>query len=47
VGWLEENLGAAAVGLTPEDLSKIEDALAGIEVQGNRYPPELAARVGR
>ncbi|HEV7658383.1 MAG TPA: aldo/keto reductase [Allosphingosinicella sp.] len=44
---LEENLGAASVALTAEDLSEIEDSLAGIEVQGNRYPPELAARVGR
>lgn len=35
---LEENLGAAAVVLTPEDLHGIATALAGIEVQGARLP---------
>jgi aryl-alcohol dehydrogenase-like predicted oxidoreductase len=44
---LEENLGAASVALTADDLRAIEEALAGIEVQGDRYPPHLAARVGR
>jgi aryl-alcohol dehydrogenase-like predicted oxidoreductase len=44
---LEENLGAAAVELTPEDLRTIDQALAKIEVQGERYPPQLAASVGR
>jgi aryl-alcohol dehydrogenase-like predicted oxidoreductase len=44
---LEENLGAAAVELTPHDLGEIEAALAGIDVQGDRYPPSLAARVER
>ncbi len=44
---LEENLGAAEVELTPDDLREIGGALAGITVQGDRYPPHLAARVGR
>ncbi len=44
---LEENLGAAAVELTTDDLAKIESAVSGIEVQGARYPAQLAARVGR
>jgi len=44
---LEENLGAAAVELTPHDFGEIEAALAGIDVQGDRYPPSLAARVER
>jgi aryl-alcohol dehydrogenase-like predicted oxidoreductase len=44
---LEENLGAAGVQLTPEDLREIDDALSKISVQGDRYPPHLAARVGR
>lgn len=35
---LEENLGAAAVVLTDEDLTGIKTALAGIEVQGARLP---------
>jgi pyridoxine 4-dehydrogenase len=44
---LEENLGAANVELTADDLSAIESALAGIKVQGDRYPAALAALVGR
>ena len=34
---LEENLGAVDVELTPDDLREIEDALATIRVQGERY----------
>jgi len=44
---LEENLGAAAVELTSDDLRNIENSLAGIEVQGARYPKHLQERVGR
>jgi len=44
---LEENLGAAALALTAEDLRQIEQALARIEVQGYRYPAHLAAAVGK
>ena len=44
---LVENLGAAAVELTPDDLRHIEAALSEIEVQGARYPAQLQARVGR
>jgi aryl-alcohol dehydrogenase-like predicted oxidoreductase len=44
---LDENLGAANVELSADDLRLIEDALAGIEVQGERYPPQLMAIVGR
>ena len=44
---LEENLGAAALALTAEDLRQIEQALARIEVQGDRYPAHLAAAVGK
>jgi aryl-alcohol dehydrogenase-like predicted oxidoreductase len=44
---LKENVGAAAVELSGEDLRRIRDALAHIEVQGDRYPPHLAARTGR
>jgi aryl-alcohol dehydrogenase-like predicted oxidoreductase len=44
---LEENLGAANVELTSDDLSQIENAVSGIEVQGARYPAHLQARVGR
>ena len=44
---LKENLGGADIELTGEDLRQIEGALADIKVQGDRYPPHLAARVGR
>jgi aryl-alcohol dehydrogenase-like predicted oxidoreductase len=44
---LEENLGAANVVLTAADLDKIERAAAEIQVEGERYPPQLQAMVGR
>jgi aryl-alcohol dehydrogenase-like predicted oxidoreductase len=44
---LEENIGAAGLQLSAGDLQRIEDALARITVQGDRYPPHLAARAGR
>ena len=44
---LEENIGAASIELTAEDLRDIEGALSRIAVQGDRYPPKLAAMVGR
>ncbi len=44
---LEENLGAAKVELSPDDLRGIEQALSGITVQGARYPAHLQQRVGK
>jgi aryl-alcohol dehydrogenase-like predicted oxidoreductase len=44
---LKENVGAAAIELTEDDLRQIEGAVAQIKVQGDRYPPHLAARAGR
>jgi aryl-alcohol dehydrogenase-like predicted oxidoreductase len=44
---LEENIGAASIELVPADLRDIESAVSKIPVQGDRYPPHLAARVGR
>ncbi len=44
---LEENIGAAGVALTPDDLGAIADVLAKVPVQGDRYPAHLQARVGR
>ena len=44
---LQENLGAAAVELTSEDLRSIAEAVSGIEVQGDRYPAQLQRLVGR
>ena len=44
---LEENLGAAAIELAAGDLREIADALGTLTVQGERYPPFLAAMVDR
>jgi aryl-alcohol dehydrogenase-like predicted oxidoreductase len=44
---LEENLGAADIELTSADLREIDRALSKITVQGERYPPFLAAMVDR
>jgi len=44
---LQENLGAAVIELSPSDLDNIKLALAAIEIQGDRYPAALQARVGR
>jgi aryl-alcohol dehydrogenase-like predicted oxidoreductase len=43
---LEENMGAAAIELTSNDLREIEDAASKITVQGARYPEELERRAG-
>jgi aryl-alcohol dehydrogenase-like predicted oxidoreductase len=44
---LEENIGGADVLLTDADLGEIERAAAEIQVEGDRYPPQQAAMVGR
>jgi aryl-alcohol dehydrogenase-like predicted oxidoreductase len=44
---LEENIGAANIQLTADDLKEIEDAAARITVHGARYPAHLQERVGR
>jgi aryl-alcohol dehydrogenase-like predicted oxidoreductase len=43
---LEENIGAANVELTPDDLQEIENAAAQIRVQGARYPEALDKMTG-
>jgi aryl-alcohol dehydrogenase-like predicted oxidoreductase len=44
---LEENIGAAAVELTAQDLRDIAQTVTSIKVEGDRYPPHLQQRVGR
>ena len=44
---LEENVGAAAVNLTPDDIGDIDRAVSEITVQGARYPEHLQQLVGR
>jgi aryl-alcohol dehydrogenase-like predicted oxidoreductase len=44
---LEENIGAAAIQLTADDLQQIDNATARIPVQGARYPENLQKLVNR
>ena len=44
---LEENIGAASIELTPEDLRHIESAASKISVQGARYPEHIEEKTGR
>ena len=44
---LEENIGAANVQLTADDLRQIDNASSKIPVQGARYPEEFQKLVGR
>jgi aryl-alcohol dehydrogenase-like predicted oxidoreductase len=44
---LEENIGAAAIELTPDNLREIESAASKITVQGARYPEHLEQMTGR
>ncbi len=44
---LEENIGATAVELTPDDLREIDSAASKITVHGARYPEKLERLTGR
>jgi aryl-alcohol dehydrogenase-like predicted oxidoreductase len=44
---LEENLGAVAVDLTAADLAEIDQVLASVVVQGDRYPSHLQKQISR
>ena len=44
---LEENIGAACVELTPDDLREIAEAASHIQAEGDRYAPQQMAMVGR
>src|SRR5256714_4341707 len=43
---LDENIAAAAIALSPEDLRSIESATSQITIQGARYPEHLEKRTG-
>jgi aryl-alcohol dehydrogenase-like predicted oxidoreductase len=47
ISRLEENMSAADVELSAEDLKDIENAVGGIEVQGARYPQQMQRMVGK
>jgi len=44
---LEENLGAADITLPADELRALNDALAKIDISGDRYPAEYAKRTGK
>ncbi len=44
---LEENIGAVAIELTGDDKAKIEKALTGITIHGQRYPAQFQQAVDR
>jgi aryl-alcohol dehydrogenase-like predicted oxidoreductase len=44
---LEENIGAAAIELSPDDLQKIDSAASKITVEGARYPEAIEKMTGR
>ncbi|HEY9527169.1 MAG TPA: aldo/keto reductase, partial [Anaerolineales bacterium] len=44
---LEENIGAVAIELTPDDLREIDRAASKITVQGDRYPEHMEKMTGR
>jgi aryl-alcohol dehydrogenase-like predicted oxidoreductase len=47
VRYLEENMAARHVSLTPDDLKKISGRLAEVQIVGERYTPEMMALVQR
>ena len=44
---LEENISAASVELTPEDLQRIEAAVTQVQIQGARYPTQMQKAINR
>jgi aryl-alcohol dehydrogenase-like predicted oxidoreductase len=47
INRLQENLGAADIALSADDLRDIENAVSGLQMQGARYPEHLQKLVGR
>lgn len=47
INRLEENMKSAEVKLTEQEIQNINTEIAKIEISGDRYPAELAARVGK
>jgi aryl-alcohol dehydrogenase-like predicted oxidoreductase len=46
LGRLDENLGSVDIELTPEEITRINEALGKIPIKGDRYPAEFAKRAG-
>ena len=47
INRLEENMAAANISLTAQELTDIENTFGNIEVQGARYPQQMQDRVGK
>ena len=47
INRLEENMAAANISLTAQELADIENTFGNIEVQGARYPQQMQDRVGK
>jgi aryl-alcohol dehydrogenase-like predicted oxidoreductase len=47
LGRLEENIAAASVELTPDDLRDLESVASQITEWGGRYPEHLERMTGR
>jgi aryl-alcohol dehydrogenase-like predicted oxidoreductase len=45
--WLEENVAAFSIGLTPEELARLDAVIPRGAAAGDRYPPEFMSAVGR
>jgi aryl-alcohol dehydrogenase-like predicted oxidoreductase len=44
---LDENLGAAELELTPDDLTELDEASRSVQVQGDRYPEAMQKMIDR
>jgi aryl-alcohol dehydrogenase-like predicted oxidoreductase len=44
---LDENLGSAALDLTPEDLAELDEASSSVQVRGARYPEAMQRMIDR
>lgn len=44
---MAENIGAMDISLSSDEIERINKRLDSIEIKGDRYPPELAKRVGK
>ncbi|HVS92148.1 MAG TPA: aldo/keto reductase [Mucilaginibacter sp.] len=47
ISRLEENMAAADIELTKQDLSEIESALSSIKIAGERYPQQMQQMINR
>ena len=44
---LDENLGAASLSLSAEDLQSIDESASKVRIEGARYPEAMQRMVGR